>query len=86
MSKSRLVLLALLAVGPLLHIAVRYGVRHPHSPFGNPAITLLAIYMLIVPIVLWRMSGELFVRTVMFCGWVAYLVLWGIGIYRMYTS
>jgi hypothetical protein len=86
MTKPRLVLLTLLAVGILLEVATIYGGYHPLSKVGNSAITFHIIFLLVVPVVVWRIHGERLLRTVLICSWAAYLVMWCLGIYRMYRD
>jgi hypothetical protein len=86
MSKPRFVLLILIAAGILIQIATLYGSVHPRSPIGDPAITLFIIYMLAVPIVVWKLVGERLLKTVLICTWALYLLMLAIGAYRMYQD
>jgi len=86
MSKTRLVLLMLLGVGVLLEIAAIYGSYHPLSPVGKPAIILQMLFLLVVPFIVWKMYGERLLRALVICTCVIYLVLWCIGMYRVYRD
>ncbi len=86
MSKSRLILLALLVAGIVIETSTIYFSYHPLSPFGNPAIVLDIIFLVVAPVVVWRMQGERLLRALVILTWVAYLTMWCIGIYRMYLD
>ena len=86
MSKPRLILLTLLATGILLEIVTIYVSYHSLSPLGKPVITLHIIFLVVVPVVVWRVQAERLLRTVLICSWAAYLVMWCVGIYRMYRD
>jgi hypothetical protein len=58
MLKPRLVLFMLLVIGVLLEIATIYAAYHPLSPIGKPAIALHIMFLLVVPVVVWKMHGE----------------------------
>jgi len=86
MSKARFGLLILLIAGPILWFVTDYGAFHPRSPLATPAMMALVAYFVVVPIALYAVSGERFLRILLSCVWLAWVVAMSIGVYRMYTS
>lgn len=86
MTKSRLFLLVLLIAGILIVTAMVYVAYRPVDLFSKVVFSVNFIFLVVVPFALWRVRGERFLKVAVFCTWAAYLVLWCVGIYRMYQG
>jgi hypothetical protein len=86
MSQRQVLLVLFLALGIVLNLLFNYAAWHPKWPAGNSAIIGLGIYLIAVPIVVWRTPGERFLRTLIFCAWLLYLAMLGAAVYLMMTG
>jgi len=86
MSKPRIVLLALIVLGILLEIGAIHGAYHSESQFWNTVEALFFVFLIVVPILVWRMSGERPLRVVLICTWAVYVILLCRGVYLVLTD
>ncbi len=86
--KPKLLLLALLAIGALLHFVTQYGAFHPAAPrlVFEISYVALCLVVLLIPVVLWRMRGDRPFRIAVGAIWVSYLFLWGVAVYQTMTD
>jgi hypothetical protein len=83
---TRLSLAILLFVGVILHFTGTHAAFRPQSLLSKIATAALIIYMIAVPIVLWRLRGDRLLRFAFLGVWVAYLVLWYLTIRDMHND
>jgi len=84
--KTGLVLFALIGFGILLEVTVIHASYRPASSIWYAAIVLHLVFLLVAPIVVLRTPGERILRAMLIGTWTVYVVLWGIGIHRLYQE
>ena len=73
----------LIVVGVILHLVTSYGSVNPRSPVGSPAIIMLGVYLVALPVALWFIEEERTLRFIIFFMWVIYVAFWIVAAYRM---
>jgi len=86
MSIRRLLLLSLLLAGTPLELGVLYFSWYPMGHVAKPLLVLHLVFLLAIPMVVWKISGERLLRGILICVWAAFFALWCIGAYRVLTD
>jgi hypothetical protein len=81
--RSKALLLGLTTIGVLLYFFTAYTAFHPHLLIARIAVDLLVLYLVAVPIVLWRMHGERLLRILLGGIWLVYVLLLCFGAWSM---
>lgn len=86
MSKQKRQLLILLAVGFVLHGTTLYDPWQTRMWIAVPAQLSLLLYLIALPIIVWRTHGENSLRVMVISCWLLQIAFWGFGIYLVYTE